>query len=355
MKILYTYNGLIQKVGGVSRYFYELYKRLYKKHTIHIESFYLTNDYFKKLLNFHSYGLSVAKRSIRLRIAIEDFYQFFYVKLHKFDIIHDTGESAKLHRFTNRPIVVTVHDMVPELFYQADVARHKRRFASFINADAIICVSENTKKDLLQLYPILATKPIRVIYHGHEDKLIQYKRLIQYDYILYVGSRYAEYKNFLFMLDALHGVLLTRNIKLLCTGSSFTKEERLRISRLNLDGSVECLGFVSDTELANLYHYALCFVYPSKYEGFGIPILEAFSHSCPACISNSSCFPEVAGDAAIYFNPNDSAEIRNAVLKLVDSEELRMNMVEKGRVRLTSFSWDKAAKLTESFYAELLK
>ena len=354
MKILYTYNGIVQRVGGVSRYFYEIYRRLIAHHNVDLETLFLTNDYFGSATNRKLHLLYFFKKSIRLRIFVEDLFQCFYLLFHHYDIIHDTGESTLIRKITRSPIVVTVHDMIPELFYTRDLRRHKRRYLSFHHADAIICVSENTKKDLLRFYPDLEEKPIRVIYHGFAYQSVSYNRIVQDDYILYLGSRYAEYKNFIFMLKAVREVLIKKKIKLVCTGLPFSKEERCEIERLCIQKNIENVGFVTDEDLANLYHYALCFVYPSKYEGFGIPILEAFSHSCPVCLSDSSCFPEIAGDAAMYFNPNDKKDLEEKILTLVGSEQKRNEFIAKGKERLKFFSWDKTAKQTERFYNEII-
>jgi glycosyltransferase involved in cell wall biosynthesis len=148
-------------------------------------------------------------------------------------------------------------------------------------------------------------------------------------------------------LTSIADLLKSNNLFLYCVGNSFTIEEKKLIHRLELNAFVINMGILSDNELANLYHNATCFVYPSLYEGFGIPILEAFKHKCPVVLSNTSCFPEIAKGAAIYFNPNDSKSIQIAIIEAIAN---RQSLIELGSKRIFDFSWDKAAELTSNVY-----
>jgi glycosyltransferase involved in cell wall biosynthesis len=105
--------------------------------------------------------------------------------------------------------------------------------------------------------------------------------------------------------------------------------------------------------MASLYRHALCFVYPSLYEGFGIPILEAFVNNCPICLSNASCFPEVAGDAALYFNSNDPNSMHNALKELIESSVLRDELRRKGSLRGKEFSIERMVEQTCNVYRKL--
>ncbi len=357
MKILYTYSGITGRVSGVSRYVYEIAIRLLEMHAIRIEIFHNTNVYLASLVKsrpafFLKYNF---KGKNRIRHVIEELYLLYVLKRESFDIVHHTGESVNVFKWTQKPVVITVHDMIPEKFYLSDTKRIIRRKRCMYAADGIICVSQNTKKDMLQVYPELSSKIISVIYHGNSNfGYNSYKRVVYDKYILYVGSRYNEYKNFVFMLCALKNVLLNNNLKLLCTGTAFNKNEQDIIHDLQLSEYVVNLGVVSDEDLANLYHFAQCFVYPSKYEGFGLPILEAFCHECPICISNTSCFPEIAGDAAAYFDPYDGTDIERCINEVVTNSGYRLELIAAGNERLKLFSWDVASKKTESFYNEVI-
>jgi glycosyltransferase involved in cell wall biosynthesis len=111
---------------------------------------------------------------------------------------------------------------------------------------------------------------------------------------------------------------------------------------------------LTDNQLAYVYSKALAFIFPSLYEGFGIPILEAFSCGCPVLLSNKSCFPEVAQDAAIYFDPQNSESILQAIEKVLIDKKLRSEKIEKGFKRLRDFSWQKMALHTENVYKSIL-
>jgi glycosyltransferase involved in cell wall biosynthesis len=153
-------------------------------------------------------------------------------------------------------------------------------------------------------------------------------------------------------LSSIAEYLKNTQIFLYCTGNSFTEEERSLINKLELNDLVINKGIVSDNQLANLYHFAACFVYPSLYEGFGIPILEAFKHRCPVALSNTSCFPEIARDSALYFDPNDTKSISNTIIKVIENRE---KLIELGTKRMYDFSWEKAAQETEYVYKWAVK
>jgi glycosyltransferase involved in cell wall biosynthesis len=142
---------------------------------------------------------------------------------------------------------------------------------------------------------------------------------------------------------------------LVCGGSSdFSEVEKVFMDELGIRNKVIHFD-VDDTILSILYQNALCFVFPSLYEGFGLPILEAFHCECPVLCSNSSSLPEVAGDAAIYFNPNDESSIYNTVDGFVNSPETGKNLIQKGLLRLNEYSWEKTAKMTRDLYHQILQ
>ncbi len=353
MKILYTYQGIMQKVGGVSRYFYENILRIQKQHQVEICTRYLSNVYFSTIMQRPHFAYR-GWQHIRLQTMIEDIHLVWHLLWDKYDIVHLTAEESHVFRWTRKPVVITIHDMVPEMYYK-EKKRIKKRAITIHKANAIICVSENTKRDLLKIYPEISVNKINVIYHGHTSIQTFYQPIIDNKYILFVGSRYGEYKNFNFFLFAIAPILRNKDFKLVCTGNTFSDEEKKIMVKYNIHNKVINHGFVSDENLANLYHYAECFVYPSLYEGFGIPILEAFSHGCPACISNTSCFPEVGGNAVAYFDPKNEHSIRQSITKVIEDREYRQSLIERGRKRIKLFSWDIAAEQTIKIYENVLK
>lgn len=353
MKVVYSYFGLMQRIGGVSRYFYEVISRIRKDISVSICSVFISNEYFKSVL--HRIWFSPKNRyGVHLRVLIEEFIQCLFFLFGHYDVIHLTAERKTPFLWTRKPIVITIHDMIPELFRTDKKVIERRRIAINKSA-AIICVSENTKSDLLRIFPNIPEEKVTVTYHGYYPHKADYGKVLEGEYILYVGSRTAAYKNFKTMLRAICPLLKEREMNLVCTGDSFNSEELKLINELSVENEVVNVGFVTDETLASLYHFASCFLYPSLYEGFGIPILEAWDNQCPVCLSYSSCFPEIAGEAAVYFNPLSTDQIYNAVMRILSDEQLRSTLIDKGQERLKLFSWDKAASKTLEVYKSIIE
>jgi glycosyltransferase involved in cell wall biosynthesis len=191
---------------------------------------------------------------------------------------------------------------------------------------------------------------IDVVYHASslDPKNIQPVKISK-NYILFVGGR-ASYKNFSPFITAIAPLLKKYDLAVFCAGGDAFRTHELELFKsLSVEDRFTQKD-VSDPELAFLYAHALCFAYPSRYEGFGIPILEAYSCNCPVALSNVSCFPEVAQDAGIYFDPLESDSMKNVIESLITSEELRKELVQKGQKRLEHFSWHKTAQDTLKTY-----
>ncbi len=278
------------------------------------------------------------------------------------DLIHATyydtlGGFNKVRNGT--PYVVTVHDMTHEKFPHLLDRRGKHaelKKRAIQRADAIICVSQNTKNDLLELFPECESR-IQVIYHATELGEVvpdDWKPETDRPYILYVGSR-SRYKNFGGLLRALR-MVVSRNpeLQLRAVGREFSKNERQQISELGLTSHVLNHGIVDDRRLARLYRGSRCFVYPSLYEGFGLPLLEAMSCGTPVLAANSSCIPEVVGDAALLFDPRSNSDLADALTFLLDNPCLRAQLIAEGRLRCREFSWAKAADQTLKVYKTAL-
>ena len=144
-----------------------------------------------------------------------------------------------------------------------------------------------------------------------------------------------------------------KDLKLVCVGPSFDQNEKAFLSQLGVEGQVIALS-VSDDVLYSFYRHAQVFVFPSIFEGFGIPILEAFANNCPVCLSNSSCFPEIAGDAALYFDANDKNSILASVEKIISDKKLSSELTKRGRERLSMFTWKTAAQRTTDVYRKAI-
>ena len=259
--------------------------------------------------------------------------------------------------------IVTVHDFVYEKF-DSGLRKHVhllQKKHALKAADVIICVSQNTKEDLLSYHPALGEKEIRVIYNGvstdfcpHKEGADALSNRNNAPYLLYVGGRFAH-KNF----NAALQLLLTpaankMGLKLkVVGGGALTDKEQELISHLGLLNKVSHTGHVSSKELNMLYNLAFAFIYPSLYEGFGIPPLEAMAAGCPVICSNISSIPEVVGQAGLLFDPTQIESVEPYLEKL-QHRDYRQQIVRNGLEHSAQFSWHKTGQQTLSLYKELL-
>lgn len=274
-----------------------------------------------------------------------------------FDVFHPTFFDPYFLSFLNgKPYVLTVHDMIPELFSSKKDAQVINKPLLCQKAAHIIAVSEKTKQDLINILSIPEEK-VTVIYHGSPsiDNISESKPLVSGRYFLYVGQR-DRYKSFLPMVKALYPVLLHhQDIKIVCTGSSFSKKEMHYFENLSVANRIVHIR-VNDVELRNLYSHAICFIYPSIYEGFGIPILEAYSANCPVLLNHASCFPEIAQDAAVYFHLDEQSSNLDKVMEsfLQMPENEKALLLSRQEQRLSFFSWEKSAQKLANVYASII-
>lgn len=271
-----------------------------------------------------------------------------------YNIIHPTYYYMSYN--TNAKVILDIHDMIPEMYHTNErlIAAKKK---TLHEADRIIAVSEHTKRDLLNIYPDIESEKICVIYHGasmtHKDNIPEKLALMgNKDYVLFVGNR-TGYKNFSLFFKAMKNILnIHKDLCVLCTGGGeFSQAERDLIH--GYEDRVFQAG-LSDSELVSAYSHALCFVFPSLYEGFGLPLLEAFACDCPVVCSRSSSLPEVADDAAVFFDAHDVDDIADKITSVIESEALRDDLKIKGRERLKFFDWKKAAMQTLDCYREAM-
>jgi glycosyltransferase involved in cell wall biosynthesis len=247
-----------------------------------------------------------------------------------------------------------IHELFPaELDPKGRHAEEKRR--AIMAAQAVICISENTKNDLLERYPV-APEKVRVTHLASaiDASLANGPEPVpERRYFLYVGLRYG-YKNFNGLLTAFARALSARPDLALCVvGAPFSDSESKLIAGLGLTTAVEHYGQVSDAHLAKLYQQSVAFVYPSFYEGFGIPPLEAMACGTPVVASNRSSIPEVVGDAALLFDPEKTDELTDILIKLADDSPERQRLIAKGLERVKAFSWNKTVSQTLQIYREV--
>ncbi len=259
-------------------------------------------------------------------------------------------------------VIVTVVDMIPEHFMHLfngsgnDWFREQKR-RCVLAADAVICISRTTQKDVQQFYGIDAAR-IQVVplAHSHVFKLLDatdhsLKLSTAKPFLLYVGSR-AHYKNFGNLLHG-YGVWPRRNeVDLVVVGSGWSREEERILAELEIKDQVVLLSNVDDVSLCHLYNQAAALVYPSLYEGFGIPLLEAMACGCPVVASRIPATIEVAGECPIYFELTETddllAALDTALLEGRDSRRARL-----GLEKVKHFSWDETARRTLDVYHAL--
>lgn len=360
-KILYDNQMFtFQRFGGVTRYFADLiYNLPANEFTADVPMKYCENHYVTETYGQKYDKLSLpANYRIRRRIysLANGCKSKSALRQGDYDIFHPTYystyflDAVKKH---NRPFVLTIHDMTFERFPQ-DVLIYDRTIPNkkrlITEADHIIAVSENTKRDIVEMLGTAPSK-ISVVHHGYKPVNIVAPQLFD-RYILYVGER-KGYKNFLPWLSAIHPLFnLDPQLKLVCTGSPFTATELKQFAMWGIGDRITHIT-ANDAQMSSLYRHALCFVFPSLYEGFGIPILEAFHNGCPICLSDASCFPEVAGDAAIYFNPNDIQSMHDTLKEALSSQTLRNELRQKGTLRSKEFSLERMVGKTCDVYRKL--
>lgn len=368
MNILYD-NQIFaaQAYGGVSRLFYELITHLtgkeeaniYLFHGFHINRFPLAD--MKKKLAFYL-GLKVPRPpySVKFVRLFNTLLFDLFKPVKNIDIFHPTDFSPVVRRWKQTPLVLTVCDMIPELyphFFKDIKTRLKNKSESIKRADHIITISHSTKTDLIKFYNVDEEK-ITVVYPGVSSPLqVHEKRELPFGkepYILYVGTRKQAYKNFKNLLSVYaSNKSINSHCHLVCFGGPpFTGDELGLASRLGCRNSIFHLSG-DDSLLAEVYTGARVFVYPSLYEGFGFPPLEAMAYGCPVAAADTASIPEVLGDAALYFDPTDPGAISSVIEKLLFENDTVEELVKRGFHRIERYSWSKMAEETFQVYKDV--
>ncbi len=294
-------------------------------------------------------------------------YQYRYQALkalqkNSYDLVHPSYTNATeiIPHLGKMPLVITVHDMIHELYPGAFAANDPTasRKAEFIKrADRIIAISHKTKEDLINICGVDSDK-VDVVYHGNSLVLpntpADTNIALPQRYILFVGHRFG-YKNFDTLLKAFaHISRKEKDLYLICAGGpEFSMAELRQMQELGIKEKIQRRP-VSDEDLALMYNRALCFIYPSGYEGFGLPILEAYACGTPVICAHASCFPEIAADGALYFQPDKVDELVDTIETLLHSDALREKLLAAAAQRLAHFSWQKCAKETLAVYNKVL-
>ena len=360
--------SLLSPSTGIGRYTYEIAKRIQKDSSFKSRFFYgyysqtlikssqpTSTKTLKKIIDKSRILKAIARRVIRL-------YSRFY---HPKCDIYWQPNFIPLPSIKAKKVVTTVHDfsfILHRDYHPKERIEHfENHFFQSINlSDLIITGSNYSKKEILDRLDFKEHQ-VKVIYHGLNHNLFRCYEDIKLDFdlpkkfILSVGSIEPR-KNLLGLLKA-YNLLDDKTkdeYKLVLVGFKGWQNRELMQEIEKNKTHIDYLGFISDEELAKVYNLATCFIFPSFYEGFGLPILEAMACATPVISSNTTSMPEVGGDAVLYCDPNNLEDIKENLHTLLHDEVLQKDMIEKGLKRVQNFTWENSAKEHIKVFKELL-
>jgi len=358
---------------GIGRYVYELTDNLFKIDQKNEYILFFNEPEFSKYELRHPNVKKVLANAPHY--SLKEQTKFLQILNHeKLDLMHFTHFNAPL--FYRRPSVVTIHDLTLHFYPGKKITSplHRAGYYRVIKsavkkAKKIITVSQNTKKDLQVLMKTPSQK-IHVIYEGVNEKFkpltdksavdeVTKKYKLDKPYLLYTGV-WRSHKNLPNLLKAFH--ILKNDMDfdgyLVITGRKDPVYEADVIGQtatLQLEDDVIFTGLVKERELTPLYNGALMYVFPSLYEGFGLPPLEAMQCGVPVVAANASCVPEVCGtDNAVFFDPLNPQDMAEKIFDVISQKSLREKLIENGLKRVKQFSWKKMAEQTLEVYNEAL-
>jgi len=364
-------DGLIyqrQQVGGVSRIFTEILPRMCELDST-LEVSIVTTKELKQPLPTHKNMRQQDLFPIDNYLKPAWFWREFDLRSKfinwkigsgKETIWHSTY-FTRLDQWVGKE-VVTVYDLIYELYpeyfkkYKDEKFRAIKR-KCIMNADAVLCISRNTQKDLVEFYglPVEKTHVVPIAYNPifKQNNVYQPSTLLPNNkpFLLYVGTRMV-YKNFLTLIKGYSVWKYRNDVDVVVVGSEWSEGEKEILSHLKIDDNIHLVSNIADELLVNLYNQALAFVFPSEYEGFGIPLLEAMACGCPIVASRIPASLEVAGEIPFYF---ESSEI-DSLLSALDSIYKKDNVDQKitvGLKHVKNYSWDRTARETLSIYQAL--
>jgi glycosyltransferase involved in cell wall biosynthesis len=348
--------------GGISNYFASIARQFQQVPAlgVQLEGFpiFTNNSYLKRAgmslsLPVQALGIPPILSLANSVLSSVRRYQGFPVP----DIVHHTYYYEKPWRtHSSSRHVITIHDMIPELFpdHFPFGNPHARKREHILAADAILCVSESTRQDLLALYPELSV-PVLVTPLGVSGEFNPGKEgpTEHGGYFLFVGNR-GGYKNFDLLMDAYAEISHQSSADLVLVGGGAIRPlETKRFRQLGVEDRIRQVT-PSNRELVKLYRNAICLVFPSKYEGFGLPTVEAMASGCPTLLADTPALIEVGGGAGEYFPADDPAVLALKMTRMELDSAFRMRTRSHGLQRSSLFDWSKTALRTRDSYTAVL-
>lgn len=340
-----TIDGIIftlQKHGGISVYFNELLKHMALSE---VTSKLLIDEPIIQNLNTFSKNIDTNLRPSRLL----ERYRSCRVDSNA-TVFHSSYYRQPSRK--NVPTVVTVHDFIYERYRSgpALLAHTSQKHASIRQAQSIICISESTRDDLIKFVGVKSSQQIHVIPNGVSTSFYPVSiTQPECPFILFIGER-RGYKNFSLVLAGLSQI---PEIELLCVGGGPLKEDEFSTTKPDVRRRVKHLGYVSDEILNDLYNQAVCLVYPSRYEGFGIPVVEAMKAGCPVISVNCKAVVEVGGPALERLDEEDPEALAQAVFRLSEPSYRERRVIE-GLERAKIYDWGRCHEQTLAVYRSMM-
>lgn len=355
---------------GIGTYTYQLLRNLYILDKENEYRFFWPGDEYKDLDPRDEVFSSIEKskdkfwEEVHIPLAIES---------EGIDLYHVPQNGIGLPVEKKCPFVVTIHDLIPYIYPETVGKGYLKLFLEQMpriiqDADKIIAVSQCSKKDIQKMFK-LPEERISVIYEAPEEfykpmdkglarKLVADKYGLSKDFIMYIGG-FSPRKNLKGLINAYYEVYkdLRKDHQLVFVGKPSREyaELKMLVDALGMAQQVVFTGFVPVEDMPFLYNAANIFVYPSFYEGFGLPPLEAMACGTPTIVSNTSSIPEVVGKSALLIDPYDTLQLAAAIYRLVEDESLAASLAKKGLRRAKTFNWRKTALQTKAVYQEMVQ
>ena len=348
-----------QAYGGISRYFFKLMEAFREDPSLGVDLCFPRIWTRNHDLYESGFGRRVPHR-LRKRVALIKALNRRLRKGESYDVVHHSYyDPAYLKQFREaRVSATTIYDMIPEtypeFFPRGNPHRAKREYVE--SADLIFCISEATKREMIRLYG--EPEGQVVVTHLGVGSEFSPKAApvtpLPTEYVLYVGARGA-YKDFSVLASAFAQASLPSQIRVVAAGGGPpSRAEKKMLLDLGIAGRVDFVS-LSHQEIRGAYAHALTFVYPSRCEGFGLPTLEAMASGCPVILSGAPSHREVAGEAALFFEPEEPEGLAAQLERLVSRSDLRRDLVEQGFSRSGEFTWRRTVEKTSHAYRECLE